>query len=166
MRYTPEGTKPLPDTKSPLKDDFSRCAADPSRLAASLVAHIPTGMLALAPCHPGASAALFAQVIFSRLLSRRPGIDVVRSTLWLVAQPTTRLENRSSMTARYSQPWRVQRNVMSVTQDSSGPCAAMSRFGAMGKVCFESVILRQRRRVSLTQRPPAYCAFPRDLSLP
>ena len=44
--------------KSPLKDNFSRCAADPSRLAASLVA----------PRHPGASAALFAQVIFSRLL--------------------------------------------------------------------------------------------------
>jgi hypothetical protein len=33
-------------SKSPLKDNSSRCAADPSRLAASLVAYIPTGMLA------------------------------------------------------------------------------------------------------------------------
>ncbi len=31
--------------KSPLKDNSGSCAADACRLAASLVAHIPTGML-------------------------------------------------------------------------------------------------------------------------
>jgi hypothetical protein len=38
-----------------------------------------------------------------------------RSTFWLVAQPTTRLENRSRITAKYSHPCAVQRNVMSLT---------------------------------------------------
>jgi hypothetical protein len=39
---------------------------------------------------------------------------------------------------------------MSVTQASSGPAAVKSRsstFGAIGKLCFESVVLRNRRRV-------------------
>jgi hypothetical protein len=54
------------------------------------------------------------------------------------------------MTARYSQPCLVHRNVMSVTHASSGPAAVKScssTFGAIGKPCFESVVLRKRRRV-------------------
>jgi hypothetical protein len=57
------------------------------------------------------------------------------------------------ITARYSQPCSVQMNVMSVTQDVFGLTAVKSRpsrFGAIGKSCFESVVLRNRRRVIAT----------------
>lgn len=76
-----------------------------------------------------------------------------RSTLRLVAQPTTRLEYRSRITARYSQPCSVHKKVMSVTQDSLGRTAVKlrsSRFGAIGKLCFESVVVRKRRRQRAT----------------
>src|SRR5258705_4285639 len=67
----------------------------------------------------------------------------------LVAQPTTRPENRSSTTARYSQPSTVARYVMSVTQTRSGAGAVncrASRFGATGWVCRDWVGTRKARR--------------------
>ena len=49
-----------------------------------------------------------------------------------IAQPTTRRENRSSTTARYSQPSHVQTYVMSVLQRSLGCAASKARARTLG----------------------------------
>ena len=79
----------------------------------------------------------------------------------LVAQPTTRRENRSSRTARNSQPWAVAMYVTSPTHASFGAVVSNLRsriFGAIGSSCLESVVhtkrclLRPRRPFSFINR--------------
>jgi hypothetical protein len=67
------------------------------------------------------------------------------SFLALVAQPTTRREYRSSITARNSHPSRVVTHVTSVTHPSLGAVTSKSRsttLGAMGSAWAESVVAR------------------------
>lgn len=72
-----------------------------------------------------------------------------RSLLVLSAQPTTRREWRSRITARYSQAPGVRKNVTSPTQRWFGADAVkswLSRFGAASTVCSLSVVRTKRRR--------------------
>ena len=65
-------------------------------------------------------------------------------------QPTTFREKRSMITARYIQPWRVRRYVMSLTQTVFGraaPKRCSSKFGATGSAWFESVVALYLRRL-------------------
>lgn len=65
-----------------------------------------------------------------------------------IDHPTARLEKRSRISARYSHPYVVGMQVMSVTQAVLGAPtvkALSSTLGAMGLECFESVVLTNRR---------------------
>src|SRR3954447_2638181 len=71
-----------------------------------------------------------------------------RSFVALVAQPTTRLENRSSSTAKYSHPSAVARYVTSPTQALLGAVASKVRastLGTTGRSWRESVVARVGR---------------------
>ncbi len=61
----------------------------------------------------------------------------------LIDQPTTSRLNRSSTTARYSQPSSVQMYVMSEVNTRFGAVGVKlraSRFSATGSLCFDSVV--------------------------
>src|SRR5437773_1768547 len=71
------------------------------------------------------------------------------------AQPTTRRENRSRMTTRYSQPSRVQRYVMSDTQAVFGAATVKCRSRTLGDTGWSCVwsVVGWKRRFSRARRP-------------
>src|SRR5271163_3299577 len=76
-----------------------------------------------------------------------------------MAQPTTRRENKSMTTAKYSQPSHVRTYEMSVAQARLGPSTSKRRSRWLGSACPASTVaanVRHRRRMRPKKLPLAY----------